>query len=142
MARFNKRILRKLGKDAKEFKIAQDEKLATITAERTENVEEEPKDITTKPSSTKSWIKSGTKYVYLIAITCLMAGIFTPWTIGVELGLVAQGILILLLGLAGGVLIFKAIKRENPSKILSFAGLGIMIISLILIYQISGRPLL
>ena len=71
-----------------------------------------------------------------------MAGIFTPWTIGVESGLVLQGILILLLGLAGGVLIFKAIKRQNPSKIMSFVGLGLMITSLILVYQISGRPLL
>ena len=61
MARFNKRILRKLGKDAKEFKIAQDEKLATITEERKESIEEEPKDTTTKESPIKSWVTSGTK---------------------------------------------------------------------------------
>ena len=142
MARFNKRILRKLGKDAKEFKITQDEKLATITEERKESIEEEPKDTTTKESPIKSWVTSGTKYAYVIVAASLMAGIFTPWTIGVESGLVLQGILILLLGLAGGVLIFKAIKRQNPSKIMSFVGLGLMITSLILVYQISGRPLL
>ena len=142
MARFNKRILRKLGKDAKEFKIAQDEKLATITEERKESIEEEPKDTTTKESPIKSWVTSGTKYAYVIVAASLMAGIFTPWTICVESGLVLQGILILLLGLAGGVLIFKAIKRQNPSKIMSFVGLGLMITSLILVYQISGRPLL
>ena len=141
MARFNKRILRKLGKDAKEFKIAQDEKLATVTTERRESVEEVPRDVTTKPSSIKSWVTSCTKYVYVIIIASLMAGIFTPWTTNIELSLVIQGILSLLLGMAGGVLIYKAIKRQNPSRILGFVGLGLMIISLILIYQLAGRPL-
>ena len=70
-----------------------------------------------------------------------MAGIFTPWTTNIELSLVIQGILSLLLGMAGGVLIYKAIKRQNPSRILGFVGLGLMIISLILIYQLAGRPL-
>ena len=141
MARFNKRILRKLGKDAKEFKIAQDEKLATVTTERRESVEEVPRDVTSKPSSIKSWVTSCTKYVYVIIIASLMAGIFTPWTTNIELSLVIQGILSLLLGMAGGVLIYKAIKRQNPSRILGFVGLGLMIISLILIYQLAGRPL-
>ena len=141
MARFNKRILRKLGKDAKEFKIAQDEKLTTVTTERRESVEEVPRDVTTKPSSIKSWVTSCTKYVYVIIIASLMAGIFTPWTTNIELSLVIQGILSLLLGMAGGVLIYKAIKRQNPSRILGFVGLGLMIISLILIYQLAGRPL-
>jgi len=141
LARFNKRILRKLGKDAKEFKIAQDEKLTTVTTERRESVEEVPRDVTTKPSSIKSWVTSCTKYVYVIIIASLMAGIFTPWTTNIELSLVIQGILSLLLGMAGGVLIYKAIKRQNPSRILGFVGLGLMIISLILIYQLAGRPL-
>ena len=48
MARFNKRILRKLGKDAKEFKIAQDEKLATITEERKESIEKNQKTLQQK----------------------------------------------------------------------------------------------
>ena len=138
--RFNKKILRKLSKDSLDDKSTQNEKIATVTTERTQTVETQPEG-TAKTSSVKSWITSVTKYAYLIVVASLMAGIFTPWTTGVELGLVVQGILILLLGLAGGVLTFKAVKRQNPSKILSFVGLGLMITSLILVYQISGRPL-
>ena len=140
MVRFNKKILRKLSKDSLEDKITPNEKIATVTTERTQTVEAQTGG-TTKTPSVKYWITSVTKYAYLIVIASLMAGIFTPWTIGVELGLVVQGILILLLGLAGGVLTFKAVKRQNPSKILSFVGLGLMVTSLILVYQISGRPL-
>ena len=138
--RFNKKILRKLSKDSLDDKSTPNEKIATVTIERTQTVETQTEG-TTKTSSVKSWITSVTKYAYLIVVASLMAGIFTPWTTGVELGLVVQGILILLLGLAGGVLTFKAVKRQNPSKILSFVGLGLMITSLILVYQISGRPL-
>ena len=138
--RFNKKILRKLSKDSLDDKSTPNEKIATVTTERTQTVETQPEG-TAKTSSVKSWITSVTKYAYLIVVASLMAGIFTPWTTGVELGLVVQGILILLLGLAGGVLTFKAVKRQNPSKILSFVGLGLMVTSLILVYQISGRPL-
>ena len=138
--RFNKKVLRKLSKDSLDDKSTPNEKIATVTTERTQTVETQTEG-TTKTSSVKSWITSVTKYAYLIVVASLMAGIFTPWTTGVELGLVVQGILILLLGLAGGVLTFKAVKRQNPSKILSFVGLGLMITSLILVYQISGRPL-
>ena len=138
--RFDKKILRKLSKDSLDDKSTPNEKIATVTTERTQTVETQPEG-TAKTSSVKSWITSVTKYAYLIVVASLMAGIFTPWTTGVELGLVVQGILILLLGLAGGVLTFKAVKRQNPSKILSFVGLGLMVTSLILVYQISGRPL-
>ena len=90
-----------------------------------------------KETAGKSWITSGTKYAYIIAIAALMSGVFTPFTLGIEHSIVLSGILILLVGLSGGVLIFKGIKRDNPSKILILGGLGLMIISLILI-QILG----
>ena len=91
--------------------------------------------------SAKSWITSGTKYAYIIAIAALLSGIFTPFTIGTEYGAVFSGILVLLLGLSGGVLIFKGIKREKPSVILILAGLGMMIISLILIQTLGRTPM-
>ena len=89
-----------------------------------------------EPTTTKSWIKSGTKYVYIIAATALLSGIFTPFTIGVEPQNVIFGILILIIGVAGGILIFKGVIAEKTSTILVCVGLSFITISLILILQI------
>ena len=89
---------------------------------------------------TKSWIKSGTKYVYIIVAAALLSGIFTPFTIGVEPQNVIFGILILFIGVGGGVLIFKGVTAEKTSTILVCVGLSVMVISLVLILQIvTGR---
>ena len=103
---------------------------------------ENPKTITVKksdsvyePTTTKSWIKSGTKYVYIIAATALLSGIFTPFTIGVEPQNVIFGILILFIGVGGGILIFKGVIAEKTSTILVCVGLSFMTISLVLIFQ-------
>ena len=87
----------------------------------------------------KSWIKSGTKYVYIIAIAALASGIFTPFTTGAELETVISGILILLVGVGGGILIFKATTRKGSSFILILIGLALMITSLILILHIANN---
>ena len=100
----------------------------TITVKKSDSVYE--------PARTKSWIKSGTKYVYIIAATALLSGIFTPFTIGSESQDVIFGILILFIGVGGGVLIFKGVIAEKTSTILVCVGLSFMIISLILIFQI------
>tara|TARA_B110000014_G_C19694187_1_gene363654 strand:+ start:57 stop:476 length:420 start_codon:yes stop_codon:yes gene_type:complete len=112
------------------------EKLEEYSTEKLESVITKDPSIR-KETAGKSWITSGTKYAYIIAIAALMSGVFTPFTLGIEHSIVLSGILILLVGLSGGVLIFKGIKRDNPSKILILGGLGLMIISLILI-QILG----
>ena len=100
----------------------------TITVKKSDSVYE--------PITTKSWIKSGAKYVYIIAAAALLSGIFTPFTIGVEPQNVIFGILILFIGLAGGVLIFKGVTAEKTSTILVCVGLSFMAISLVLILQI------
>ena len=89
-----------------------------------------------EPTTTKSWIKSGTKYVYIIVAAALLSGVFTPFTVGLEGENVIYGMLILFIGVGGGVLIFKGVKAEKPSTILVCVGLSFMIISLILIFQI------
>ena len=103
----------------------------------------EPETITVKKSdsvyettTTKSWIKSGAKYVYIIAAAGLLSGIFTPFTIDAEPQTVIFGILILFIGVGGGVLIFKGVKAEKTSTILVCVGLSFITISLILIFQI------
>ena len=87
-------------------------------------------------STTNSWIKSGTKYVYIIIAAALLSGVFTPFTIGVEPQNVIFGILILFIGVGGGVLIFKGVIAEKTSTILVCIGLSFMTISLVLIFQI------
>ena len=82
-------------------------------------------------------IKSGTKYVYIIAIAALASGIFTPFTTGAELETVISGILILLVGVGGGILIFIGNQRESHSKILVLVGLSFIIISLFLMFVIA-----
>ena len=116
------------------------EEIEEQTTEKLESVI--TKDLnTTKESSGKSWISSGIKYAYIIAIAALLSGIFTPFTLGIEQKTVLSGILVLLVGLSGGVLIFKGIKREEPSKILVLGGLGLMIISLILMQILGTTPM-
>ena len=113
--------------------------------EQTKKFEPEtPETITVKKSdsvyettTTKSWIKSGAKYIYIIAAAALLSGIFTPFTIEMELNSVISGMLVLFLGLGGAVLIFKAITREVPSLMLTLIGLALMVISSILIFQIT-----
>ena len=84
---------------------------------------------------TKSWVRSGTKYVYIIAAAALLSGTFTPFTIGVEPQNVIFGILILFIGVGGGIVIFKGVTAEKTSTILVCVGLSFVIISLILIFQ-------
>ena len=89
-----------------------------------------------KTSSSSSWLKTGTKYAYIIVAAALLAGVFTPFTIGTEGENVVYGMLILFIGVGGGVLIFKGVKAEKPSTVLVCVGLSFMTISLILIFQI------
>tara|TARA_Y100000996_G_scaffold373562_1_gene323117 strand:+ start:312 stop:695 length:384 start_codon:yes stop_codon:yes gene_type:complete len=89
----------------------------------------------------KSLILSGTKYAYIIAAAALFSGIFTPLTLGLDVEEVIFGILSILLGLGGGVTIFFGIKYQNLTTILVSGGLGMIVISLILIYELANRSL-
>jgi len=102
----------------------------TITVKKSDSVYE--------PTTSKSWIKSGTKYIYIIAAAALLSGVFTPFTIGDAGENVVYGMLILLLGVGGGVLIFKGTRGEKTSTILVCAGLSLITISLILIFQFTS----
>ena len=84
----------------------------------------------------KSWIKSGAKYIYIIAAAALLSGIFTPFTIDVEPQNVIFGTLILFIAVGGGIVIFKGVTAEKTSTILVCVGLSFITISLILIFQI------
>ena len=89
----------------------------------------------------KSLLLSGTKYVYIVAAVALLSGIFTPLTIGAEVENVLFGMLSAFLGLAGGIVIFLGIKYQKFITIMVSGGLGMMIASLFLMYEIIDKPL-
>ena len=102
------------------------------------------KNISTEKTSLdlKTILLSGTKYAYIIAAVALLSGIFTPLTLGVEVEDVVFGMLSIFLGLAGGILIFLGVKYQKFTPIMVSGGLGMMIASLFLIYEIIPKPLL
>ena len=102
------------------------------------------KNISTEKTSLdlKTILLSGTKYAYIIAAVALLSGIFTPLTLGVEIEDVVFGMLTIFLGLVGGILIFLGVKYQKFTPIMVSGGLGMMIASLFLIYEIIDKPLL
>ena len=92
-----------------------------------------------KTSSNSSWLKTGTKYAYIIAAAALLAGIFTPFTIGTEGEGVVYGMFSLFIGVAGGVLIFQAVKTENSKTMLAGIGLGLITLSLALVMILAAE---
>ena len=102
------------------------------------------KNISTEKTSLdlKTILLSGTKYAYIIGAVALLSGIFTPLTLGVEVEDVVFGMLSIFLGLAGGILIFLGVKYQKFTPIMVSGGLGMMIASLFLIYEIIPKPLL
>ena len=90
----------------------------------------------------KSLLLSGTKYAYIIGAVALLSGIFTPLTLGVEIEDVIFGMLSIFLGLGGGIVIFLGIKRQKFTTIMVCGGSGMMIGSVLLIYESTNHPIL
>ena len=90
-----------------------------------------------KTSNTATILAQIPRYVYLLAIFALLAGVFFPLiTPGVPPDHVIQGIATLFLGLVGGILLFKATTSDNRKGILIAIGFALITISLVLIYQL------
>ena len=82
---------------------------------------------------------SSFKYVYLIAFFAFLSGVFYPLITNTSFELVISGILILFLGLAGGVLLYKATTSETKREIFFGIGLILIGISSYFIFQFTGR---
>ena len=82
---------------------------------------------------------SSLKYVYLIIFFALLSGVFYPIITKTSFEIVISGILVLFLGLAGGILLYKATTSETKREIFFGVGLILIGISLYLIYQLTGR---
>ena len=77
------------------------------------------------------------RYAYLAAIFSLLASIFFPLiTPNLSFYSVILGTTTLFLGLAGGILLFKATTSDNRRGIFIAVGFALITISLVLIYYI------
>jgi hypothetical protein len=77
--------------------------------------------------------------VYLVAFFALLAGFFHPLITNTSFDSVVVGVLVLFVGLAGGVLLYKSATSEKRRGIFLGGGFALMAISLYYIFQLSGR---
>ncbi len=79
------------------------------------------------------------KYIYLVVFFALLSGFFHPLITDTSFDNVIIGVIILFVGLAGGVLVFKAVTSESRREIFLGGGFALIGISLFFIFQITGR---
>lgn len=80
------------------------------------------------------------KYAYLMAFFALLSGLFYPFIQGGTIDYTILGIIILFVGLAGAILVYKAATSDKTRGIYIGIGFGLIAISLIFILQFTGRP--
>jgi len=84
-------------------------------------------------------IIAGAKYVYLAVFFALLSGVFYPLITHSAWDPVIVGTLVLFVGLAGTVALYKAGSAEKHRKAYLIAGLAITAIALFLVYVAIGR---
>ena len=90
-------------------------------------------------NQTTSKALTGFKYIYLIAFFALLSGLFHPLITNSSFDGVISGVLVLFVGLAGGVLLYRAATSESKRVIFLGSGFTLMAISLFYIFQFTGR---
>lgn len=87
-----------------------------------------------------SSILAGIKYVYLIIFFALLSGMFYPIIErGANANQVVVGVLVLFVGLAGALCLYKAGTSEKKQKIYLIAGFAILAVALLLVFSAAGR---
>ena len=131
--RFEAEVLRPKA-EGEEVKQTEPEKIS----KNIQQSQETKKLESTKTSNAATILAQIPRYAYLLAIFALLSGVFFPLiTPGVPLDYVIQGTAILFLGLAGGILLFKATTSDNRRGILIGIGFALIAICLVLIYHIQ-----
>jgi len=82
---------------------------------------------------------TGFKYIYLITFFALLAGFFYPLITNTSFDSVIVGVLVLFVGLAGGILLYRSATSENKKGIFLGGGFTLIGISLYYIFQLTGR---
>ncbi len=86
-----------------------------------------------------SRIISISKYIYLTVFFALLSGFFYPLINDLPFDYVVIGVLILFVGLAGGVLVYKSVISEKRRAVYMGGGFALIAISLAYISQLTGR---
>jgi len=84
-------------------------------------------------------IIAGARYIYLIGFFALLSGIFYPVITHSPWDPFIIGTLILFVGLAGAVSLYKAGTGEKHRRAYLIIGLAIMAAALFLVYSAIGR---
>jgi len=120
--------------EGEEEKQAEPEKISE-NIQQSQEIEKIENTKTSKPITILAQIP---RYAYLLAIFALLTGVFSPLLIpGLPFDHVIQGTTTLFLGLAGGILLFKATTSDNSRGILIAIGFALIAICLVLIYHIQ-----
>jgi len=129
--RFEAEVLRPKA-EGEEVKQTEPEKIS----ENIQQSQEIEKLESTKTSNTTTVLAQIPRYAYLLAIFALLSGVFFPLiTPGIPFDYVIQGVATLFLGLAGGILLFKATTSDNRRGILIAIGFALIAICLVSIYH-------
>lgn len=86
-----------------------------------------------------SKILAGSKYIYLIFFFALLSGMFYPVITHSSSESVIEGVLILFVGLAGSLSLYKAGTSDKNQKGFLIAGFAIIAIALVLVYATLGK---
>jgi hypothetical protein len=131
--RFDAEVLRPKA-EREEVKQTEPEKISK-NIQQSQETEKLESTKTSKPTTILAQIP---RYAYLLAIFALLSGVFFPLiTPGIPFDYVIQGVATLFLGLAGGILLFKATTSDNRRGILIAIGFALIAICLVLIYHIQ-----
>ena len=131
--RFEAEVLRPKA-EGEEVKQTEPEKISE-NIQQSQEIEKLESTKTSKPTTILAQIP---RYAYLLAIFALLAGVFFPLiTPGIPYDYVIQGTATLFLGLAGGILLFKATTSDNRRGILIAIGFALIAICLVSIYHIK-----
>ena len=131
--RFDAEVLRPKA-EGEEVKQTEPEKISE-NIQQSQEIEKLDNAKNSKPMTILAQIP---RYVYLLAIFALFTGIFFPLiTPGIPFDYVIQGTATLFLGLAGGILLFKATTSDNRRGILIAIGFALITTCLVLIFHIQ-----
>ena len=127
--------LRRSEAEGTEVKLAEPENIS----ENIQHPQEIEKIEDTKTSSPNTILSQIPRYAYLLAFFALLAGIFFPLiTYQTSFDVVIQGIATLFLGLAGAILLFKAVTSDKRRGVFIVIGFTLMATSLALIFFLQS----
>ena len=126
--------LRRSESEGTEVKLTEPEKIS----ENIQHPQEIEKIEDTKTSGPNTTLSQIPRYVYLFAFFALLAGVFYPLiTLRASFDPVIQGTAVLFLGLAGAILLFKAVTSNKRRGIFITIGFALIAISLALIFMLQ-----